>query len=60
VMTSSRAPTTSFLTFASFVFKCTLVAAPRHPKPRRFTFHLHVKRTRLRTRRAFSSTVRDL
>ena len=41
------------LTFASLVSKCTLVAAPRHPKPRRCTFHLHVKRTRLRTRRAF-------
>jgi hypothetical protein len=41
---SSRAPTTSFLTFATLVFKCTLVAAPRHPKPRRCAFHLHVKR----------------
>jgi hypothetical protein len=59
-MTSSRASTTCFLTFASLVFKCTLVVAQRHPKPRRFTFHLHVKRTRLQTRRAFSSMVRDL
>ena len=49
-----------FAHFASFVFKCSLAAAPRHPKPRRCTFHLHVKRTRLRTRCAFSSTVRDL
>jgi hypothetical protein len=40
-------------------FRCTFVAAPRHPKPRRFNFHIHVDRTRLRTRHAFLSAVRD-
>jgi hypothetical protein len=49
----------NFLTFEKLVFKkYKLVAAPRHPKPKRFTFHHHVKRTRLQSRRAFSSAVR--
>jgi hypothetical protein len=53
VMTSSRAPTTSFLIFASLVLKCTLVAVPRHPQPRRCTFHLHVMRARLQATSRF-------
>ena len=40
------------LTFASLASKCTLAAAPRHPKPKQCTFHLHVKRTLPRTRPA--------
>jgi hypothetical protein len=43
VIASSRTPTKYLLSFKSLIFKCTLVVAPRHPKPRRYTFHLHVK-----------------